>query len=105
MATTSADNSPQGKAARPGGRRSVASRRQQPWASRWNGGKPDTAATGPGVGSEAFSYIAAGLVAYGGIGWVVAHFTHIELFLPIGMLVGVAISLWWVVYKYGRKSD
>jgi hypothetical protein len=105
MATMSADDGPRGQAGRPAPPRTIASRRRQTWASRWNGGRPDEAGTGPGVGSEAFSYIAAGLVAYGGIGWVVAHFTHIELFFPIGMLVGVAISLWWVVYKYGRKSD
>jgi hypothetical protein len=103
MAAMSADDSPRGTAGRPATRRSVASRRQQTWASRWNGGRPEGAATGPGVGSEAFSYIAAGLLAYGGIGWLVAHFTHIELFFPIGMLVGVAISLWWVVYKYGHQ--
>jgi ATP synthase protein I len=103
MATASADNGPRGQASSPAARRTVASRRRQTWASRWNGGKPDgEATTGPGVGSEAFSYIVAGLLAYGGIGWLVAHFTHIELFIPIGMLVGIAISLGWVVYKYGR---
>jgi hypothetical protein len=102
MATISADDGPRGDAGGPATRRTIASRRGQTWGSRWNGGKPDGAATGPGAGSEAFSYIAAGLVAYGGIGWVVAHFTHIELFFPIGMLVGVAISLGWVVYKYGH---
>jgi ATP synthase protein I len=102
MAAMSADDSPRPAAGGPAPRRTIASRRRQNWASRWNGGRPDEAATGPGVGSEAFSYIAAGLVAYGGIGWVVAHFTHIELFFPIGMLVGVAISLGWVVYKYGH---
>lgn len=101
MATVSAGDSPRDQAGRSVPRRTIASRRRRTWASRWNGGRPDEA-TGRGAGSEAFSYIAAGLVAYGGIGWVVAHFTHIELFFPIGMLVGVAISLGWVVYKYGH---
>jgi hypothetical protein len=56
-----------------------------------------------GTGSEVASYVIAGLLAYGGIGWLVAYLTHIKLFLPIGMLVGVAISLGWVVYRYGRR--
>ena len=99
----SADDSPGGPVGRPAARRTIAARRRQTWGSRWNGGKPDTAASGPGVGSEAFSYIVAGLLAYGGIGWLVAHFTHIELFFPIGMLVGIAISLWWIVYKNGHQ--
>ncbi len=100
----SSQGSPREEAARPAGRRSVAARRQQTWASRWNGGQPEGAsATNRGTGSEVASYVIAGLLAYGGIGWLVAHFTHIQLFFPIGMLVGVALSLGWVVYRYGRR--
>ena len=104
MATMSADGSRRGEPGRPATRRSIASRRHQTWASRWNGGQPEGAsATSRSAGSEVISYLIAGLLAYGGIGWVVAHFTHMELFIPIGMAVGVAISLGWVVYKYGRQ--
>ncbi len=49
------------------------------------------------------SYLIAGMLAYGAIGWVIAHFTHIELFFPVGLAVGMAISLGWVVYRYGRQ--
>jgi ATP synthase protein I len=101
-----APGSPRDEASRPAGRRSVAGRRQQTWASRWNGGRPEGAsAANRGTGSEVVSYLIAGLLAYGGIGWLVAHFTHIQLFIPIGMLVGVALSLGWVVYRYGRAGD
>ena len=104
MAAVSTQDSKQGAASGPAARRSVASRGQRTWASRWNGGQPEgVGATNRGTGSEVASYLIAGLLAYGGIGWVVAHFTHIELFLPIGMVVGVALSLGWVVYKYGRQ--
>ena len=67
---------------------------------------PDDAASdrlSKGTGYTIFSYLIAGMLAYGGIGWLVAHFTHIQLFIPIGMLVGVALSLGWVVYRYGRR--
>ena len=104
MATVSTQDGKQGAVSRPPARRSVASRGQRTWASRWNGGQPEgVGATNRGTGSEVASYLIAGLLAYGGIGWVVAHFTHIELFLPIGMVVGVALSLGWVVHKYGRQ--
>jgi ATP synthase protein I len=84
--------------------RSVASRRHQTWESRWNGGRPEgPAVAGRGTGQEVFSYLVAGLLVYGAIGWVIAHFSHIELFFPIGMFVGIVISLCWVVYKYGRQ--
>jgi hypothetical protein len=100
VATVSGQDSPRTQV----GRRSVAGRNHQTWASRWNGGRPEgQAASGSGTGWEVFSYLIAGLLFYGGVGWVVAHFTHIELFLPIGMLFGIALSLGWVVYRYGRQ--
>jgi ATP synthase protein I len=58
-----------------------------------------------GTGWSVFSYLISGLLAYGGIGWVIAHFTHVSLFFPIGMLVGLAISTGWIVYKYGRPHQ
>ncbi len=58
-----------------------------------------------GTGWSVFSTLLSGMVAYGGIGWIIGHFTHISLFFPIGMLVGVAISLGWVVYRYGRPHE
>jgi ATP synthase protein I len=58
-----------------------------------------------GSGGTIFSYLIAGMLAYGGIGWVIGHFTHVSLFFPIGMLVGLAISTGWIVYKYGRPHQ
>ena len=57
-----------------------------------------------GSGWTVFSYLISGLLAYGGIGWVIGHFTHISLLFPIGMLVGLAISTGWIVYKYGKAT-
>jgi ATP synthase protein I len=58
-----------------------------------------------GSGWTVFSYLISGLLAYGGIGWVIAHFTHVSLFFPIGMLVGLAISIGWIIYQYGRPHQ
>ena len=55
-----------------------------------------------GSGYTVFSYLIAGMLAYGGIGWVIGHFTHVPLFFPIGMLVGLAIAIGWIVYAFGR---
>jgi ATP synthase protein I len=55
-----------------------------------------------GSGYTIFSYLIAGMLAYGGIGWVIGHFTHVSLLFPIGMLVGLAISVGWIIYRYGR---
>lgn len=55
-----------------------------------------------GTGYTVFSYLIAGMLAYGGIGWLIGHFTHVSLLFPIGMLVGLAISVGWIIYRYGR---
>ena len=58
-----------------------------------------------GTGWTVFSYLISGMLAYGGIGWLIGHFTHIELLFPIGMLVGLAISVGWIIYRYGRPFE
>lgn len=58
-----------------------------------------------GTGYTVFSYLIAGMIAYGGIGWLVGHFTHVSLLFPIGMLVGLAISVGWIIYRYGRPHE
>jgi hypothetical protein len=60
---------------------------------------------GAGTGWTVFSYLIGGMIAYGAIGWVIGHFTHIQLLFPIGMLVGLAISVGWIIYRYGRPND
>ena len=57
-----------------------------------------------GSGYTIFSYLIAGMLAYGGIGWLIGHFTRISLLFPIGMLVGLAISVGWIIYRYGRLT-
>jgi F0F1-type ATP synthase assembly protein I len=58
-----------------------------------------------GMGYEVLSYLVAGPLAYGGLGWLIGHYTHISVLFPIGMLVGLAISTGWVIYRYGVKGD
>jgi ATP synthase protein I len=58
-----------------------------------------------GTGWTVFSYLISGMLAYGGLGWVIGHYTHISLFFPIGMLVGLGISMGWIIYKYGRPHE
>jgi hypothetical protein len=57
-----------------------------------------------GTGYEVFSYVIAGMIAYGAIGWLVGRAVHIEMLFPIGAVVGLALSLGWVVYRYGFKG-
>jgi len=93
----------------PRGGGGLAARRHKTWASRYASGMRSetdseaTPLTGRGAGWEVFSYLIAGMVTYGGLGWVIGHFTHVQILFPIGMLVGLAISLGWIIYRYGLR--
>jgi F0F1-type ATP synthase assembly protein I len=50
------------------------------------------------------SYLIAGMALYGGIGWVIGRWTgSTALPLVIGMLVGLALALALVIFRYGRS--
>ncbi len=54
-------------------------------------------------GWSVFSYLIAGMVAYGLLGWLVAWLTHIAVFIPLGALLGLVFAIGGVVWKYGRS--
>jgi ATP synthase protein I len=64
----------------------------------------DGRALGLGTGWTIFSYLIGGMAAYGGIGWLVGQWVHVSMLFPIGMLVGLAISLGYIIYRYGRQD-
>ena len=61
-------------------------------------------AQGLNVGWTVFSYLLAGMAAYGIIGWLVGRAVHVSVLFPIGMLVGLAISISFVIYRYGVQA-
>jgi ATP synthase protein I len=62
-------------------------------------------ALGLSTGWNAFSYLIAGMLAYGGIGWLVGRAVHVPLLFPIGMIVGLGIGVGYVIYRYGRSEQ
>jgi ATP synthase protein I len=55
-----------------------------------------------GTGWAIVSYLIGGMVLYGGIGWLVARWTHIDILFPIGILLGIGLSLALVVFRFTR---
>jgi ATP synthase protein I len=84
----------------------LAARRHQSWASRWErgegGGRPVTGRLSASTGSEMVSYLLAGMLAYGGIGWLIGRAVHMGILFPVGMAFGLALALGWVIHRYGR---
>jgi hypothetical protein len=59
---------------------------------------------GLSTGYTVVSYLLGGLLAYGGIGWLIGRWTGLtHILLPAGMLFGLAVSTGWVIYRYGRS--
>lgn len=55
------------------------------------------------AGWTIFGYLIAGMAFYGGLGWLIGRWTHIALLFPVGMLVGLGIGVFAVIYRYGRQ--
>ena len=61
-------------------------------------------AQGMDIGWTVFGYLVAGMLAYGAIGWLIGRAVHVSLLFPLGMLVGLAISIGFIIYRYGRQE-
>ncbi len=51
-----------------------------------------------------FSYLIAGILAYGAIGWLIGRAVHLPILAPAGMLAGLGITLSLIIYRYGRST-
>jgi F0F1-type ATP synthase assembly protein I len=61
-------------------------------------------AEGLNVGWTVSGYLVSGMLAYGLIGWLIGRAVHVPILLPVGMLVGLAISIGFIIYRYGVQG-
>jgi len=64
----------------------------------------ESRAMGLNIGWTVFSYMLSGMAAYGAIGWLIGRAVHVALLFPIGMLVGLAVSVGFVIWRYGMET-
>jgi ATP synthase protein I len=55
-------------------------------------------------GWSMLSYMLSGPILYGGIGWLIGHFTGVSVLFPIGIVVGVAFSVLLIILRVTRHS-
>lgn len=53
-------------------------------------------------GLRVLSYLLAGPLCYGGLGWLGDRFWHTEFLLPVGIVVGMALSVILVIRRFGQ---
>jgi ATP synthase protein I len=54
-------------------------------------------------GWRIFSYMIGGMAFYGGLGWLIGHFTGVSILFPVGMLLGLGLSLLMVIFRFSRS--
>ncbi|MDO4412034.1 hypothetical protein [Cutibacterium sp.] len=51
------------------------------------------------------SYVLAGMLFYGGIGWLLSSHFHQMWIFAVGMIVGLAASVYLIVKRYGSVPE
>lgn len=82
--------------------------RKRPSAYQPHGGDDD-APEGPSatfqadaMGATVIAYLITGPAVFGGLGWLLTRWLEAPIFIPIGMLFGMALSLYTIWLRYGR---
>ena len=57
---------------------------------------------GAGAGWAVLGTLIAGMVVWGGVGWLLDRWLSTRAFLPIGVIVGVASAIYVIAVKYGK---
>jgi ATP synthase protein I len=67
--------------------------------------KKEPPAPREGTGWAIVSYLVGGMLLYGGIGWLIGRWTHIEALTGVGIVLGIGLSLALIIYRFTRPSD
>ncbi len=67
-------------------------------------GDDDSGPSGTEDGMVVLSYILAGIIFYGGLGWAGDHFFKTSWLLPVGLILGLVTSLYLIIKRYGSGT-
>jgi ATP synthase protein I len=54
-------------------------------------------------GWQILSYMLGGMILYGGIGWLASHWTGISILFPLGMILGIGLSIAMIIFRFTRS--
>jgi F0F1-type ATP synthase assembly protein I len=54
-------------------------------------------------GWQILSYMLGGMILYGGIGWLIGHWTGISILFPLGMILGIGLSVAMIIFRFTRS--
>jgi ATP synthase protein I len=53
---------------------------------------------------QAFSYLVAGVVVYGGIGWLIDRWLGTSWIVGLGIVVGAGLGIYLTIVRFSRPS-
>jgi F0F1-type ATP synthase assembly protein I len=53
-------------------------------------------------GWRILSYLLGGMILYGGIGWLIGHWTGITILFPVGMILGIGLAIAMIIFRFSR---
>lgn len=66
---------------------------------------PEQQRTGhTGDGMVVLSYILAGLIFYGGLGWLGDYYFETSWLLPLGLILGLVLGIYMIIKRYGSTT-
>jgi ATP synthase protein I len=54
-------------------------------------------------GWQIVSYMIGGMILYGGIGWLIGRVTGLSFLFPIGMILGIGLSVALIIFRVNRS--
>lgn len=60
--------------------------------------------SGKEQGYRVLSYLLAGIIVYGAVGWLLDRWLDTDFLLPVGVIVGAACSIYLIIRRYGGQS-
>lgn len=54
---------------------------------------------------QAFSYLVAGVLLYGGLGWLADRWLGTSFLVMVGILLGAGLGVFMVFKTFGARSD
>src|SRR3954449_9054465 len=63
--------------------------------------QPARGGSGADTGWAIIGTMLSGMAVWGGAGWLLDWWLDIKVFLPVGIILGMAVSIYMVVVKYG----
>jgi F0F1-type ATP synthase assembly protein I len=54
-------------------------------------------------GWQILSYMLGGMILYGGIGWLVSRWTGVAVLFPVGMILGIGLSIALIIFRFTRS--